>query len=263
MTTDAYDHGAFCWADLATSDTDSARTFYAAFFGWGSEDSGMGEAGDYTLLRLNGRDVAGLMALGEEEKKQGIPPHWNTYVAVDSCDETVRRAQDLGGVVLAAPFDIPDAGRMAVIQDPPGAVLAVWQRDGVHPGAAKLGQVPGTVCWNELATTDTAAASAFYTRLFGWRCRESSLPGMTYHEFQLNGLPVGGMLQMTEEWGGAPPHWLVYFHVADCDNAERQGKELGAAVLKESFDISGVGRIAVFADPQGAAFAAIAVAEQA
>jgi len=263
MATDAYDHGAFCWADLATTDPDGAKTFYAAFFGWGSEDNDMGEAGVYTLLRLNGQEVAGLMTLCEEEKKQGIPPHWNAYVAVDSCDETVRRASELGGTVLAEPFDIPDAGRMAVIRDPQGAVLALWQRDSAHPGAAKLGPVPGSVCWTELATTDAAAAETFYTALFAWKAKDSSIPGVAYTEFMIGERPVAGMRQMTEESGGAPPHWLIYFVVSDCGNAVMQAGELGGSVIKEPFDIPDVGRITVLADPQGAVFAIIALAEKA
>lgn len=263
MATDAYDHGAFCWADLATSDADGAKTFYAAFFGWGREDRDMGGDGVYTLLDLNGQYVAGLMSLCEDEQNQGIPPHWNAYVAVDSCEETVRRAQDLGGTVLVAPFDIPDAGRMAVIRDPQGAVLALWQRDSAHAGAAKFGPVPGSVCWTELATTDAAAAEAFYTALFGWKSKDSSIPGVTYTEFVIGERPAAGMLQMTEEWGGAPPHWLVYFAITDCDHAAAQAGELGGAVIKEPFDIANVGRIAVLADPHGAVFAIIAPAEKA
>ncbi len=263
MATDQYDHGTFCWADVATSDPDGAKTFYAAFFGWGGEDNDRGEAGVYTMLRLNGQDVAGMMSLQEEERNHDIPPHWNAYVAVESCDETARRARDLGGTVLAEPFDIPDAGRMAVIGDPQGAVLCLWQRDGTHAGAAKLGPVPGTVCWTELATTDAAAAEAFYTALFGWTGKDSAASGVSYTEFWIGERSVAGMLRMTEEWGGAPPHWLLYFVVSDTDNAVTQAGELGGTVIKQPFDVPNVGRMAVLADPQGAVFAIITLAEKA
>lgn len=259
MATDIYDHGAFCWADLATTDPGGAKTFYAAFFGWGSEDTDMGEPGVYTLMHLNAQNAAGLMTLREEQKNQGILPHWNTYVAVDSCDETARRARELGGAVLAEPFDISGAGRMAVIGDPQGAVFALWQRDSVHAGAAKLGPVPGSACWTELHTTDAVAARSFYTALLGWESRDSSIPGISYTEFLLGDRSIAGMLQMSEERSGTPPHWLVYFAVTDCDHAMAQVKALGGLVIKQPFDVPDVGRIAVLADPQGAVFAVIAL----
>jgi len=259
MATTVYDHGAFCWADLATPDPDGAKTFYAAFFGWGREDRDMGEDGVYTLLDLNGQYVAGMMTLCEEDKSHGVPPHWIAHVAVDSCDETAARARDLGGTVVTEPFDIPDAGRMAVLRDPQGAFIPLWQRDSAHPGAAQLEGVPGSVCWTELATTDDAAAQSFYTALFDWKAKDSSIPGVSYTEFLVGDRSIAGMLQMTEEWGDAPPHWLVYFTVTDCDQAAAQVEELGGSVVKPPTDVPDVGRFAVFADPQGAVFAVIAM----
>jgi hypothetical protein len=258
VTPEAYDHGVFCWNDLATSDPDGAKTFYSALFGWTIEDTDMGTAGIYTILRLNGGDVGGVYALGDEEGEMGAPSHWNAYVAVDSCDETAATARQLGGKVISEPFDIPEAGRMAVIGDPQEAVLCLWQKDSFHAGAARRGPIPGSVCWNELATTDAAGAEAFYTRLLGWASRSGgSIPGIPYTEFLVGERSVGGMLEMTDEWGGAPPHWLVYFSVVDCDESVAKARDLGGAVIKDSFDIPNVGRMAVLADPQGAVFAVI------
>ena len=261
MTPEAYDHGVFCWNDLATSDPKGAKAFYASLFCWTIEDTDMGAAGIYTLLRLHGGDVGGAYALGDEEREMGAPSHWNAYVAVENCDETAAMARQLGGKVISEPFDIPEAGRMAVISDPQEAVLCLWQKDSFHSGAAKRGPAPGSVCWDELATTDATAAAAFYTRLLGWVSRDSSIPEVSYTEFLVGERPVGGMLEMTEEWGVALPHWLTYFSVADCDASVAQAQELGGSLIKEPFDIPKVGRIAVLADPQGAVFAVITLAE--
>lgn len=263
MTTDAYDHGAFCWTDLATTDSLAAKAFYGALFGWSSEDFDMGPDGVYTIARLNGGDVAGLHAMPEQLASQGVPPHWTTYLAVTSCDETAARARELGGTVVCEPFDIPDTGRMTMLSDPQGAALGLWQCDNAHPGYARLGFAHGTVCWNELATSDAAAARAFYTQLVGWDARGNAMPDVAYTEFVNGETSAAGMLQIAEDWGPVPPHWLVYFAVDDCDATVRRAREHGGAVLRDAFEVPCVGRMSVLADPQGAAFAIIQLAPMA
>src|SRR5438045_9406572 len=111
--------GTFCWIELGTSDASSATDFYTRLFGWTTRDIPMGETGNYTMLLKDGSEVA---ALYENNK---MPPNWLSYVAVESADDASKTARDLGANVMGDPFDVFDAGRMAVITDPQGATCAV------------------------------------------------------------------------------------------------------------------------------------------
>lgn len=249
--------GTFCWADIATSDPDAAKAFYGGLFGWTWEDRDMGPHGVYTVLRSDDADVAGLLALGVDRLQEGTPPHWSSYVAVPDCDAVTDRANALGAAVLAEPFDIAGAGRMAVLRDPQGAVISLWQSETTGDEQPAC-EGPGTVCWNELATTDRTAAISFYGELFGWRAESQPVPGeQPYIVFMMGDRPAAGALEMDERWGGVPPHWLVYFAVEDCDSTAARATELAGAVVTGPMDIENVGRLAVLRDPQGAAFAVI------
>src|SRR5436189_5261595 len=158
--------GAFCWAELATTDQNAAINFYSKIFGWSANNMPMGPNDCYTIFRLEGRDAAACCTLRPEELSQGVPPHWKLYVAGQSADATAARATELGGTVLAPPFDVFDAGRMAVVQDPTGAVFCTWQPQH-YQGMAILNE-HDSFCWADLATRDQAAASRFYSNLFGW-----------------------------------------------------------------------------------------------
>ena len=237
-----YTPGTFSWVDLSTPDPESAKKFYSGLFGWELLDMPAGPDMVYTMAQLNGKTVAGLFEQGAEESDQGIPPHWNSYVSVTNVDETAKKVKSLGGAVLAEPFDVMDAGRMAVIQDPTGAVLSIWQPK-THIGA-ELVNDPGAFCWNELATKDTEKAAKFYMELFGWSKEVQEMPTTIYTSFK-NGDRMGaGMLEITEEWGDVPPHWAVYFTVEDCDAGAAKAKELGGQIAVEPMDIPPVGRFA-------------------
>jgi predicted enzyme related to lactoylglutathione lyase len=250
-----YQPGTFCWVDLATTDAAGAKEFYGQFFGWELTDMPAGPDSVYTMAQLQGKTVAGLYTLNEQQQEQGLPPHWMSYISVSNAEEVAARAKSLGGQVLDEPFDVMEAGRMGVIQDPTGAVVALWQ-PGQHIGS-QVANLPGSFTWNELATTDTEAAGKFYTRLFGWSTQVQEMPQTTYTSF-LNGERMNaGMLQMTEEWGDIPPHWMVYFAVEDCDASAEKATSLGAKVHVPPTDIPPVGRFAVIEDPQGAVFTII------
>lgn len=251
-----YPPGDFCWVELGTSDPAAAKTFYAALFGWKPEDVPPGGGGAYTLLKKDGKDVAGLYGLTAEQRKVGVPSHWLPYVSVASADATAKKAAALGGKVFKQPFDVMDVGRMAILQDPAGATFALWQAKG-HIGAGKINE-PGSFCWNELATTDTKAARTFYTTLFGWSANEMQMAqGGAYTIFKTGETQVAGMTQMTGDWKGIPPHWMVYFAVADCDGSAETARGLGAEILVPPTDIPTVGRFAVLQDPQRAVFSII------
>jgi predicted enzyme related to lactoylglutathione lyase len=249
----SYETGTFSWADLSTTDPDAAKRFYAGLFGWELDDTPAGEGMTYTMCRIGGKDACAISAQMQQERDQGIPPHWNSYITVANVDEATARAKELGAQVLAPPFDVMDAGRMAVLQDPTGAVFQVWQPKR-HAGA-KILREPGSLCWTELATRDTAAAKKFYTSLFGWKEKTSTDAGMTYTEFSVDNTPGAGMMEMNAQMAGVPPHWLPYFQVADCDASANKARELGGVFLVPPSDIPNVGRFSVIRDPQGAAFA--------
>jgi predicted enzyme related to lactoylglutathione lyase len=234
---------------------EGAKAFYTELFGWSAIDNPAGPDMVYTMLQIEGKDVAGLYQMSEEQRSQGMPPHWLSYVSVANVDERAAKAKSLGGQVLQEPFDVMDVGRMALVQDPTGAVLALWQ-PRAHIGA-RLANVPGARSWNELATNDTQVAGEFYTRLFDWGTQVQEMGPTTYTTFMNGERMNGGMLQITEEWGDVPPHWMVYFTVEDCDGSAEKAKELGGEIIVPPRDIPPVGRFAVVQDPQGAAFTII------
>ncbi len=250
-----YVHGEFCWADLTSRDPAAAKRFYTALFGWSYVDEPVpgGGGGTYTLCCLDGANVAGLYATCPEQPQ----PAWSAYAAVNDCAASVAAAGRLGGTVLAPLVDIEGVGRMAVIADPEGAALSLWQADSPHPGFARLGPRPGTVVWNELAARVPAAAKTFYQNLFGWGVKETAMPDHPYVEWLVGDRPAGGMLPLAAIGADVPPHWLVYFACADCDATAAQAVAAGGMVLRAPFDVPDVGRLAVLADGDGAAFAVI------
>ena len=152
-------------------------------------------------------------------------------------------------------FDVMDVGRMAVIADPQGAHFSLWEPK-THIGS-QISDEPGAMCWNELSTSDTDAAGAFYSGLFGWSHESSEMGPMIYTTFKNGDRMAAGMLEINPEWGEVPPHWSIYLTVSDCDASVAKVGELGGKVIEPARDIPEVGRFAMAADPQGAAFALI------
>jgi uncharacterized protein len=247
--------GTFCWVELATSDDAAAKTFYTQLFGWTFDEHQMGPGMVYTMLKLDGKDVAGLYKLMPDQEAQGVPPNWLSYVSVTDADEAANKAKTEGATILKEPFDVFTLGRMAVIQDPTGAVFALWQAKD-NKGSAVF-NVPGALTWNELMTNDTKKAGDFYSTVFGWTRDVQNFGPLEYTMFNNGDRPNGGMLQITPEMGPIPPNWLAYFAVDDCDAKAQKAAELGGQIMKPADDIPGVGRFAVLIDPQGAAFAII------
>ncbi|HEX2258600.1 MAG TPA: VOC family protein [Actinomycetota bacterium] len=243
-----YEPGTFSWVDLATTDAGAAKAFYGKLFGWDFEDSQVPGGAVYSMARLDGDQVAGLYDMSAEMRERGVPPNWTNYVTVEDADAAAARARDVGGTVHAEPFNVMDAGRMAIIQDPQGAMFAVWQPHS-SIGATRVNDV-GCLTMNELSTTDLDAAAAFYGQLFGWDVQVVA-EGVPYWSATNKGRLNAGM---TVVRGGAPPHWKPYFTVASCDAATETIGSGGGRVLAGPLDIPS-GRIAVAMDPQGAAFA--------
>jgi uncharacterized protein len=247
--------GTFSWAELATTDQKAGVQFYRALFGWDVNEQPMGGDEVYTMFTLRGKEVAAGYTMRPEERQHGAPPHWNLYVTVASADESAKKAESLGAKVLAPPFDVMDVGRMAILQDPTGAVFELWEAKK-HIGAKILNE-PGALVWSELTTRDTKRAESFYTSLFGWTAKHAA-PGspMEYTEFQNQGKPGVGMMAMPKQVPAqVPSYWMPYFQVADCDASTAKAKELGAKPIVGPQDIPGTGRFAILTDPQGAMFA--------
>jgi predicted enzyme related to lactoylglutathione lyase len=252
---DSYEPGMFCAVDLATTDTAAAKRFYGDIFGWEAEDVSPDDGMTYTILRAGGDAAAGMFEQPAESRETGAPPHWISYVSVADADEAAARAAELGGEVLQEPFDIMEVGRMAVLQDPTGGVLAIWQA-GSFAGAQRVNE-PGCLTWNELATIDTAAALDFYTGLFDWSTAEMDTGGgPQYTVLRVGDRSNGGVraLSPDEAEAGIPPHWVPYFAVDSLDGTTDRTEELGGESLYGPVDLP-AGRIAVMRDPQGGTFA--------
>jgi predicted enzyme related to lactoylglutathione lyase len=247
-----YSPGTFCWIDLGTSDPAGAKKFYSELFGWDMVDEPAGEAGTYTMARRRGLDVGGMYELSAEMKSQGVPPNWLSYVSVEDADGAAAKATSLGGKVVMGPMDVMGEGKMAVVQDPTGAVFAMWQP--IKHCGARLVNEDGSLCWNELMTKDLKSAGKFYSTLLGWASKEEDMSTGKYTMFMNGERPAAGMMEITSEMGFVPPHWSVYFAVADCDATIAKATALGGKVVVPATDIPGAGRFACLQDPQGAVF---------
>src|SRR5438093_3644479 len=179
-----YPNGTFCWVDLATPDVDAARAFYRGLFGWETEEVPVPGSSPYVLCRVEGKDVAGIHVHREEEAAV-----WASSISVHDVEATTSRARDLGATVLREPFDVMATGREAVLRDPVGAMVSLWQ-PGSHIGAGLVNEIH-TWGWNELSTSDFAGAWAFYTGLFGWSTEEAPGP-MRRAGFAMGHLLIAG-----------------------------------------------------------------------
>lgn len=254
---DSYQAGTPSWVDLGSPNVDESATFYRGLFGWEITEGGP-ESGGYRMCMLKGRSVAGLGPAQAEGT-----PWWTTYITVDSADATAKAVEEAGGQVLAAPFDVMDAGRMAVFAAPAGARFSVWEPKQ-HAGAGLVNE-PGALIWNELLVRDLDQAKEFYGKVFSWETETMDMgEGVTYTMWKLPGgepgASIGGAMPMVGDMWPAdlPDHWMVYFAVEDCDASAKQVEDLGGTVSVPPTDIPNVGRFAVCAGPHGEVFSVIA-----
>jgi predicted enzyme related to lactoylglutathione lyase len=221
-----------CWVELASTDPGRAQEFYASLFGW--EPSG-------DRFKLGGRAVAGLT-----RTRPGRPAGWLTYLAADDLGTAVQRFAGAGGRCLSGPV-AGRGGHGAVVADPYGATLGLWQADG-FAGAQMAGE-PGTMAWPELLTDDAAGAEDFYGRSFGWLLRDG-VEWLTPAHDAMAGLAPGSRTA----------RWRCAFQVADCTAAVSAALDHGASLVISPTDM-GVGTIAELRDPWGAPFAVTAPAQ--
>lgn len=256
-----YEPGMFCWAGLATSDPHRATAFYTALFGWKPEELRGGQAGSYTLLRRDAEDAAILYRQTAEARSAGAPPHWTSYISVEDAAATAARAGELGGAaVFREPFDVLGAGRVVAVSDPLGAIVSLWQPRS-RVGATVVKEI-GALCWNELAAYDVERAKSFYRDLLGWEYQtdRSDYTTSDYTTIKCAGRLNGGIRAQSRRAQRASPAWLPYFGVESTDTAASRAWQLGGRQLGSAWRIP-LGRTALLADPQGAAFAVLEVSQ--
>jgi uncharacterized protein len=243
-----YEPGTFSWVELFTTDPDGAKRFYGQLFGWQTD-------GASPTATQGGKAVAAISEQPAPQRSVGVPPHWLSYVTVASADGSAARAADLGGAVHAGPFDVGDAGRMAVVADPTGAMLGLWEaRSSI---GAELVNDPGCLTSNELATNDVDAAATFYEGLFDWTISQVGADDgprywLIHHDGAAEGRN-GGMRELSPGEDGVPPNWVPYFTTTSIDDTLARAGELGGGTLVGATEIP-AGGFAAVRDPHGAVF---------
>lgn len=255
----SHPHGAFSWLDLNTTNVRGAKEFYNGLFGWTFEDMPTGTGPDYTMFHLDGLNVAAANPMVAEQQQQGVPPYWTAYVTVNDLEATAARVAELGGQLVMPPFDVLEAGRMAMLIDPTGAMLALWEPRN-HIGV-QLRDLPGALTWNELMTADPRTARDFYAELLGWEFDTMEMDFGPYYVVKTGERSYGGIMAIPPEMSGMPPNWGVYFLVDDVEATAVQARALGGTVVSPNSFVPGVGHMAVLQDPQGASFSVIKYVE--
>ena len=248
-TRDSAPLGAPNWIDLASSDTERARDFYSALFGW-TYQVGDEQYGGYINCLMGGAQVAGMM---QNTPDSGYQDGWTTYFSSTDAQKTVDLADESGGQATMAPMEVPMMGTMAMLVDPGGASVGVWQ-SGQHTGFQVFGE-PGTPVWHELHTRHYLASVLFYETVFGWT---TSVQGDTdefrYSTAEFDGVSLAGIMDATNFLPeDTPASWQVYFGVDDVDKTLALAETLGGTII-DGADDSPYGRLATLADPSGARF---------
>jgi predicted enzyme related to lactoylglutathione lyase len=242
--------GTFVWYEHMTRDVKAAISFYSDLLGWKTEAFGDG----YTMWVGSQGPLGGVMSVDHDPAKPGTQPCWAAHVQVADVDATVAKARKLGGKVHQEPTDIPTVGRFAVLADPQGAVVLVFQPQ--HAMAPHDLAKDGEFCWNELMTSDLEGGFRFYSELFGWKVVEEMDMGPMgkYRVFGLGDRGIGGMMTIPKA-NPMPPMWIYYASTSDLDAALGRARKKGGKVINGPMDIPGGGRIAQLTDPQGVVFA--------
>ncbi|RJQ67640.1 VOC family protein [Pseudonocardiaceae bacterium YIM PH 21723] len=244
-------HGAPCWVDLGVPDIHQGLAFYQGLFGWDAPEIGPAEMGHYTMLTVDGRNVA---ALSQNSPEETTPPRWTTYLATDDLDDTLERVRKAGGEVVVDAMDVMTAGRMAIVNDPLGCVFGLWQA-GEHIGYQLKGD-PVSVVWTEHLSRDAERAREFYADILGVTSHRIPDEGIDYSIYMPTGLTdgVGGIFDIKGHLpDSVPHHWATYFAVQDVDATVAKASELGATIIAPPFDTP-YGRMAGIMDPAGAVF---------
>ena len=245
--------GRHVWYELMTTDIKSALEFYQSVIGWNLESAPVGDSQNYNVWKVGDREIGGVMEMPIELKRSGAPAHWLGYVAVDDVPEASRRAEQAGGRVIVPPSDIANVGAFSVVGDPQGAAIALFK--ATDPVELPDATAPGCFSWNELATTDPAAAMKFYADACEWTPTQSHDigPKGRYQMFGPADKTIGGMFKISDE--NTTPHWLYYILVADVEAVAERAKTMGGTVVSGPMPVPDGGMVAQIRDPQGVLFA--------
>lgn len=246
---ESYLPGTPCWVDIGSPNLEVTHAFYTSLLGWTTTEAGpVEETGGYGFYLLGDKIAAGF----GPAQAEGV--WWTTYVSVADADATCQAVTQAGGTVIMPAMDVMDAGRMAVLADPTGAALSIWQPGG-HIGSQIVNE-PGALCWNELMSRDLANAIPFYETVFGWVAQGG--PDAEYTEWHLGENVVGGAMPMPEMVPAeVPSYWNAYFAVADVDASAAKATELGGNVLFPPMQAGDTGRFTSVIGPLGEAFGLI------
>jgi predicted enzyme related to lactoylglutathione lyase len=242
--------GAPCWVDLWTSDVERSRRFYSELFGWEAQQPSP-EHGGYFMFTRQGVPVAGAMGDMGEMRADNT---WKPFLATDNAERTLELAGERGATVHAPAMAIEDLGSQAVIGDPSGAMIGIWQ-PGSFPGFTVINE-PGAVLFVANDVHDYQAQIAFYRHVFGWEPAEEEVDGHLYAGFMdpETGRPLAGIGDEVENLEpGEGPSWGIFWQCDDVEAAVARVRSLGGTVIKRPED-GGLGRSARVADPTGARF---------
>ena len=250
-------HGMPCWFELTTTDPDTSSAFYQGLFGWQRFDLDLGAEGTYSFFSNESGCVGAMSRMIPDQESSTSRSSWGVYFAVDNCDEATAKAVENGARILVPPMDVNERSRMSVISDPTGAVCSLWQSDNGGGGPYVMFE-NHAIGWVELATPDSAKAREMYANLLGWDYYPSSAPipgGGTYHELSVGEHRYGGIMPMNAQWfDSLHPHWGIFIRVPDVDAYVAKACQLGGSNPVPAYDVPGVGRMALIADPTGAKF---------
>ncbi|THC47777.1 VOC family protein [Streptomyces sp. A1499] len=268
-TGDEYAEGVPCWADAMLPDVEGGKRFYGELFGWTFDEGAGPEYGHYTQAYVDGRAVAALAPKADGR----MPTVWTVYLATPDAAALAGRIKAAGGSMVTEAMAVGSFGTMGLAADPEGAVFGLWQA-GTHRGFG-LTQAPGAFCWTEVYSRDKDRVDPFYEGVFGYRGHDLDLSGVAFRTWSPAGsepgpdTAVGGrqLFPAAADAVGArsadgystpemPPHFLVYFTVADADATTGAATRLGGRALMPPTDIP-YGRMSVIRDNQGAVFAVL------
>lgn len=238
--------GKFVWFEHVSNDIAAARAFYEKLFGWNTEMMATG-TDPYAMIH-NGEAGIG----GYTTARPGAPTQWMSYLSVQDVDSSYKAAIAAGAKSVVAPMDYGSVGRMATIADPTGGVFSLWRGAQDDPPEVET-TPPGGWIWNELTTQDEKTALAFYEKVFAFDHDAMQMADGTYYVLKHGGKGRAGLMKAPDK--SVPTLWTPYVCVGNADATAAQAKGLGAMVIVPPSDIPGVGRFAVFGDPQGAGFA--------
>jgi predicted enzyme related to lactoylglutathione lyase len=237
--------GRFVWFEYVSKDAPKAQGFFGELFGWSTKNVPMPD-GAYTMIAApDGTTIGGYFASPDGGSKAS----WLPYLLVPSAADIAAKVKSLGGSIMKDAFKVGDFATMAVVIDPLGAPLALWQptkpEDAAKPSA-------GHFVWNELPSKDPEASVSFYSKIGGFTSSKMDMGGMgTYHVLESDGQSRAGI--MAQQMPGAPHAWLPYVQVGNADQTADKAKKLGATIVVPPTQIPNVGRFAIFVDAQGAA----------